>query len=111
LVGAGRAKDLILTGRQVDAEEAFRIGLADRVVPAADTLDAALELARQLGAGPLVAQGYAKAAIDAGLDGTLAEGLDREQELFAKVFTTDDARIGVQSFLANGPGRATFTGR
>jgi enoyl-CoA hydratase/carnithine racemase len=56
LVGAARAKDLVLTGRQVDAEEALRIGLADRVAPAADTLEVALALAASFAAGPLVAQ-------------------------------------------------------
>src|SRR5207253_10166931 len=59
LVGPSRAKDIILTGRQVDAEEALRIGLADRVVPAETVLDAALELAGSLAAGAVVAQGLA----------------------------------------------------
>ena len=62
-------------------------------------------------AGATVAQGLAKRAIDRGLDITLNGGLDLEQQLFAEVFTTDDARIGVQSFLEHGPGNATFTGR
>jgi enoyl-CoA hydratase/carnithine racemase len=111
LVGAARAKDLVLTGRQVDAAEALRIGLADRVVPAADVLDAALELAASLAAGPHVAQRYAKSAIDAGLDGTLAAGLDLEARLFVDVFRTEDAGTGIRSFLDNGPGKATFAGR
>src|SRR3954447_4362501 len=63
LVGSSRAKDIILTGRQVDAEEALRIGLADRVVPAGEVLDAALELASSLARGAVVAQGLAKRAI------------------------------------------------
>jgi enoyl-CoA hydratase len=110
LVGPSRAKDLVFTGRQIDAEEALRIGLVDRVVPAAELLDAALAWARELAAGPSAALALAKAAIDRGLDGTLAAGLDLEQELFVEVFRTADARIGIDSFLANGPGKATFTG-
>ena len=111
LVGSGRAKALVLTGRQIDAEEALRIGLVDRVVPAADLLDNALALAASLARGPVMAHALAKRAIDHGLDRPLAEGLDLEQELFAEVFGTEDARIGVQSFLEKGPGKAEFRGR
>lgn len=111
LVGVSRAKDLVLTGRQVDAEEALRIGLADRVAPAAETLDVALELAGTLAKGALIAQAYAKLAIDRGLEGTLAAGLDEEAKLFVGLFRTDDARNGIKSFLEHGPGKATFTGR
>jgi enoyl-CoA hydratase len=111
LVGAGRAKDLILTGRNVDAEEASRIGLADRVVPSGEVLDAARSLAGTLAAGPLVAASYAKRAIDAGMDTDLASGLDMEQELFIDVFNTEDAQVGIRSFLDHGPGQATFSGR
>jgi enoyl-CoA hydratase len=53
----------------------------------------------------------AKRALDAGIDRTLAEGLDLEAEAFVDVFATDDAGIGVRSFLEHGPGKATFTGR
>ncbi len=111
LVGPSRAKDLVLTGRMVDADEALRIGLADRVVPAEQLFLRALELAAELAAGAVVAQGLAKRAIDAGLDGPLATALDIEAELFVQVFETADAEIGVRSFLAEGPGRAKFTGR
>jgi enoyl-CoA hydratase len=110
LVGPARAKDLIFTGRQVGAEEALRIGLADEIVPAAELMDRALARAAELARGAVVAQGLAKRAIDRGLDITLNGGLDLEQQLFAEVFSTDDARIGVQSFLEDGPGKATFTG-
>src|SRR5690606_30505433 len=110
LVGPARAKDLILTGRQVDAEEAHRIGLVDRIAEG-DAYEAALAWARELAAGPVLAQGLAKRAIDRGLDITLDGGLDLEQHLFAEVFGTDDARVGVASFKEHGPGKATFTGR
>jgi len=71
----------------------------------------ALELAAQYAAGPLQAHAIAKRVIDAGLDGSLADGLELEQDAFVEVFETDDARIGVASFLENGPGKAQFTGR
>ena len=111
LVGPARAKDLILTGRQVAATEALTMGLVDEVVPRDDLLGRVRELAVQLAKGPLVAQALAKAAIDDGLQVTLAEGLALEQAAFVEVFRTEDARVGVASFLEHGPGRAEFTGR
>jgi len=110
LVGPARAKELVWTGRHVKPDEALALGLVDHVVEG-DTLDAALAWAAELGAGAVVAMGLAKDVIDAGLDGTLAEGLDREAERFAAVFDTDDARVGIASFLEHGPGKATFSGR
>ncbi|CAA9209096.1 MAG: Enoyl-CoA hydratase [uncultured Acidimicrobiales bacterium] len=111
LIGSARAKDLILTGRQVDAEEALRIGLADRVVAPDRVLDEALEWAAVLASGPVVAHALAKQAIDNGLSLPLREGVSLEQQLFAEVFATEDAGTGVASFLANGPGKATFRGQ
>jgi enoyl-CoA hydratase/carnithine racemase len=110
LVGPARAKDIVLTGRHLSAEEALAIGLVDRVV-AADTLRTeAMEFASRLAAGAVVAQGLAKRAIDEGLGLSLADGLALERELFARVFATRDAGIGVRSFLASGPGKAEFVG-
>jgi enoyl-CoA hydratase len=111
LIGTARAKDLIFTGRQVRADEALAIGLVDEVVPHDELFDRALDKAAALASGAVAAQGLAKRAIDRGLDITLNGGLDLEQQLFAEVFATEDARIGVQSFLEHGPGNAEFTGR
>jgi enoyl-CoA hydratase len=61
--------------------------------------------------GAVAAHALAKRAIDAAFEASLPEGLSTEQELFVQVFETDDAKVGVQSFLENGPGKATFTGR
>jgi enoyl-CoA hydratase len=110
LVGTGRAKELIYSGRQVDAAEALAIGLVNEVV-APDELDAHVRsVAARYAAGPLLAHAAAKRAIDRGLDGTLAAGVRIEHDEFAQVFTTQDAAAGVQSFLEHGPGKATFTG-
>ena len=108
LVGPAKAKDLIFTGRFVDAQEALDIGLVDAVVPAADVYSTALSMAAKLAKGPALALGAAKAAIDGGLDVDLANGLRLESHLFASVFATEDSRIGITSFLENGPGKATF---
>jgi enoyl-CoA hydratase/carnithine racemase len=111
LVGPARAKDMILTGRQVRADEALRIGLADRVVAATDVLDEAVHLASELAHGARLAQLMARRLIDSAAMTSLADGLDDESRAFISVFDTDDARVGIGSFLEHGPGRARFSGR
>ena len=111
LIGAAKAKEIMITGRQVKADEALAIGLVDEVVPATEVHERALAKAREVAAGAVVAQGYIKAAVDEGVETTLAWGVDREQLYFTHVFETEDARIGVKSFLDEGPGKANFTGR
>lgn len=111
LVGPSRAKELMITGRQVRADEALRIGLADEVVEPEALHRRARELAASVAKGALVAQSLVKRAVDDGLSRTLADGLRLERELFTESFRSDDSRIGVASFLAHGPGRAEFTGR
>jgi enoyl-CoA hydratase len=111
LVGPSRAKEMIMTGRQVHAEEAHAMGLVNRLVAPDYVLEASLAWAAELAAGPVVAQGLAKSAVDRGLDRTLEEGLGMEREAFAAAFRTEDAAIGIRSFSENGPGKATFVGR
>ena len=110
LVGPAKAKELCITGRQVQADEAYRIGLVDELV-AGDVLHTrALALAAECARGAVLSQAFAKRAIDAGLSMPLADGLQLEQQLFVESFRTNDSQIGVQSFLENGPGKARFTG-
>ncbi len=111
LIGPARAKEMILSGRQVRAEEALRIGLVDEVVAPDELATRARERAGEFARGAVLAQGLAKRAIDAGLDRTLADGLTIEQDQFAEVFTTHDAQVGVATFLEKGAGHATFEGR
>lgn len=111
LIGPSRTKDLIFTGRMVGAQEALEIGLVDEVVPADEVYAAARRWAEQFVKGPAVALAAAKKAIDGGLEVDLRTGLDIEADLFAALFATEDRRIGMQSFIENGPGKATFTGR
>src|SRR6478609_10266062 len=110
LIGASKAKDLIYTGRFVDADEALEIGLVDAVVPADKVYETAVAMAAKFAKGPARAMGAAKAAIDGGMDGDLATGLRLESHLFASLFATDDRAIGMKSFLESGPGKAKFTG-
>jgi len=111
LIGPARAKELVWSGRHVRADEALTMGLVDRVIPAAAVLESALEWAASFAAGAVVAMGLAKHAVDRGLDGSLDAGLDLETAAFVEVFGTEDARIGIRSFLDDGPGKATFSGR
>jgi enoyl-CoA hydratase/carnithine racemase len=111
LVGPSKAKDLCFTGRFVKAEEALAMGLADEVVAPDEVYDAALRWARQFANGPAYALMAAKTAIDTGLDVDLDTGLDIERQQFAGLFATEDRSIGMDSFVADGPGKARFVGR
>ncbi|HZE49089.1 MAG TPA: enoyl-CoA hydratase-related protein, partial [Jatrophihabitantaceae bacterium] len=101
LIGPARAKDLIFTGRMIDAGEALGLGLADVVVPAEDVYSTAVELAATYAKGPALALQAAKAAIDGGLDTDLGNGLRLESHLFASIFATDDRATGIGSFIEN----------
>lgn len=111
LVGPSRAKEMMITGRQVKADEAFRIGLADEVVAHESLAERARVLAAEIARGALVSQSLVKRAVDEGMSSTLTDGLLLERDLFVESFRSHDSQIGVKSFLENGPGKAQFTGR
>jgi enoyl-CoA hydratase/carnithine racemase len=110
LVGPAKAKDLIYTGRFVEADEAVRIGLVDEVVAPDDVYEAAVRWAKQFAAGPAYALRAAKEAIDRGLETDLDTGLEIERQQFAGLFATADRTIGMESFVEHGPGKAQFGG-
>jgi enoyl-CoA hydratase/carnithine racemase len=111
LVGPSRAKDIIFTGRFVKADEALRIGLADRVVPDAEVYQSALTWARQFTSAAAFALRAAKEAVDRGVETDLDTGLEIERVQFAALFATEDRSTGMSSFLESGPGKAQFRGR
>jgi len=111
LVGPARAKDLIFSGRFVAAEEALAIGLVDEVTPAGEVYEAARRRVERYVGGPAYALRAAKEAVDRGLEVDLETGLEIERIQFAALFATQDRSAGMTSFIEQGPGKATFSGR
>ncbi len=109
LVGKGRAMELILTGATIDAQEAYRIGLANRVVPAADLAVQVRALAQALASSAPLAIQYAMEAVAHGLEMPFAEGCVLEASLFGLAASTEDMREGTRAFLEKR--KPEFTGR
>jgi 2-(1,2-epoxy-1,2-dihydrophenyl)acetyl-CoA isomerase len=99
IVGTARACELIFTGEVIDAAEALRLGLIERMVPAGEALKAAHELAATLAAKAPVALRYAKESVVKGLEMTLADGLRLENDLATLLRTTEDRLEGAKAFL------------
>jgi enoyl-CoA hydratase len=97
--GLGVAKDLVLTGRTVDADEALRIGLVTAVYEPGELLERTLETANLLASKSPVALRAAKAALNDALQGGHAENLEREAELFGELFASEDAKEGLAAFV------------
>ena len=113
LVGPSKAKDLIFTGRFVQADEALAIGLVDRVVPGESpeaVYTEAVAWAAQFADAATYAVRAAKEAIDRGIEVDLDTGLEIERAQFAALFATEDRTTGMKSFVENGPGKARFAG-
>lgn len=109
LVGKGRAKELLFTGDQIDAAEACRIGLVNKVVPAGELLTAAKALAAKIiSRGPVAVQ-LCKAAVNEGLDMDLKSAQAYEAEVFGLCFATADQKEGMNAFVEKRP--AKFTGK
>ncbi len=99
LVGAGIAKELMYVGDPIGADEAYRIGLANKVVPTGEALTAARQMGLSITGMAGVALRYIQEAVHRGLDTTLDAGLQIEADLFAKVFQTEDVREGIEAFI------------
>jgi enoyl-CoA hydratase len=99
IVGTGVAKELVLTGRRVKADEALRIGLVNRVVPQAELMETAKQMARDILANGPYAVRLAKEVIDRGAQVDRDHGLDIEQKAFGLTFATHDQKEGMRAFL------------
>ena len=103
LVGKGRALELLLTGEMVDAQEAFRIGLVNKVVPRPRLLEESEALVRKMLANGPVSLRFIIEAVNSGLEMPLAEGQYLEATLFGLICTTEDMKEGTKAFLEKRP--------
>jgi enoyl-CoA hydratase len=109
LVGFGRAMELVLTGGMIDAEEAYRIGLVNKVVPLENLMEEAKKLANLLASKPPLALQYAKEAVNRSLEVGLYEGMAHESYLHALACASEDKKEGVAAFLEKR--KAQFKGK
>lgn len=108
LVGKGRASELIMTGDMIDAAEALRIGLVNKVYPLEELLAEAHKIAAKIAAKGQIAIGFAKSALRNGLESDLTRACAQEADLFGLCFATADQKEGMQAFLEKRP--AQFKG-
>jgi enoyl-CoA hydratase/carnithine racemase len=109
LIGRGRALELMTTGRTVSPAEAERIGMVDRLVPAAEFDQAVAELAAGLAAGAPLAVAAITRVVNDGLERSLEDALERELQELAALFASEDAREGMTAFTEKRP--PSYNGR
>ena len=107
LIGKGRAKELIFTCDRIDAQEAYRIGLANKVVPAEELMDTCRKMASKILSKASYAVSVAKSVINAGMDMDLTNGLKLEADACAVTFATHDKQEGMTAFLEKRPADLT----
>lgn len=105
LVGQGRAMEMIITGDFIDAQEAYRIGLVNKVFPLEKLMEKAMELAQKIASRPPLAVRYAKEAMNRSQEGDSASGFALESYLHALSCTTEDKKEGVAAFLEKRKGK------
>lgn len=111
LIGISKAKEMIFSGNYYDAEKCLEYGLVDRIVdgsPIAEAQEVAREYAEKY---PPVALAMAKRSVNGGLNCSLTEGLLLEAQSISVCFSTEDQKIGMKTFIEEGPGKAKFTGK
>lgn len=99
LVGIAKAKELIYTGDIINAEEALRIGLVNKICSQEDLMNETLEMAKRIASASQVAVRYSKTAINSSSDTNIDTGLAFEKDVFGLCFATDDQREGMRAFL------------
>jgi enoyl-CoA hydratase/carnithine racemase len=98
LVGKAKAMEMILTGEKIDAQEAYRIGLVNKVVPGSELMGLVMGVAREMASKGPIALRYAKESVNKGMDMTLEQGLRLEADLYFLLHTTRDRTEGIKAF-------------
>lgn len=112
LIGPAKAKEMIYSGRFYSAQECLEMGLVQKVVTGEESvIEYAQKVAAKYANGPAVALAMAKRAINKGMECSIEEGLVIESQGFTICFASEDQKIGMRTFLAEGPGKAKFVGR
>ena len=109
--GPARAREFVMTGGLYDAQKMLDWGVVNRVLPPDDLLEKGMKFARELAAGPTVAHGATKKLVRAYLDDGIAGADAATADIAAPLFDTADLKNAVQSFLSDGPGKATYEGK
>ena len=109
--GPARAREFVMTGELYGAETMLEWGVVNRVLPPGELLERGMELARELAAGPTIAHGATKRLVRAYLEGGVAAADDATAEIAGPLFDTEDLKGAVESFLRDGPGKASYEGR
>jgi len=109
--GPARAREFVMSGGLYDAAKLEQWGVVNRVLPAEELLEKGMKFARELASGPTVAHGATKRIVRAFLDGGVAAADATTGEIAGPLFGTEDTKNAVQSFLRDGPGKATFQGK
>lgn len=109
VVGRGHAKELIYTANIIDAQEALRIGLVNKVVPQAELMDTVMKVAKTITKKAPVAVQLAKAAINRGINCDVVTGISYEAEVFGLCFATEDQKEGMKAFIEKR--KPTFEGK
>jgi len=99
LIGQGKASEMVFSADQIDANEAYRIGLVQKVVPAANLMEQVMALAKKIASKGPIAVRLAKAALNAGLSSDFKTGLNYEVETVTQTFATEDLREGMKAFI------------
>jgi enoyl-CoA hydratase/carnithine racemase len=112
LIGPAKAKEMIYSGRFYGAQECFEMGLVQKVITGDESvIEYAQKIAAKYAKGPAVALSMAKKAVNKGMECSIEEGLIIEAQGIALCFASEDQKIGMRTFIEEGPGKADFTGR
>jgi len=99
MIGRGKALEMILTGERIDAKEAYRIGMVNKIVPSGELRTIVMDMAKEMASKGPISLRYTKEAVNKGMDMTLEQGLHLEADLYLLLHTTKDRTEGIKAFI------------